>query len=185
MVTSVSAFFHQTSESSAARRGITFVVRHQTNRRALACTLQQFHHRVAILRIKIPRWLVCSRMEGDRPTPRHGNALLLPAGKLRRIMLRTRRHPDFRQRLSTRSRVRAVSRDRSMAVQRLPNRQVAMRLKLWKMNRSRGFARGRASRNRDARRFAAQFVFAARRRISRRGSRAAWIPTARRAGDDT
>ena len=67
----------------------TGIVRHDANRRAFAMQIsQQLHHGLAIFGIEITGRFV--RQE-DRRLPaqcsRHGHALLLAAGELRRIML--------------------------------------------------------------------------------------------------
>ena len=77
------------------------IVRHHADRRAFAMqVLQQLHHRFAVARVEVSGRLVGQQ---DRRLPaqraRHGDALLLTARELRRIVPHAMRHADAFQRL--------------------------------------------------------------------------------------
>ena len=78
------------------------IVRHHADRRAGPVQLvQQLHHRLAALRIEVTGGLVGEqhdRFAGDGA--RHGDALLLAAGKLAGEVLGAVRHPDALERLA-------------------------------------------------------------------------------------
>jgi acyl-CoA thioesterase-1 len=71
-------------------------MRHHHDRRAITMELlEQAHHRLTVRRVEVSRRLVGEQEQwraGD--SPRHGHALLLTAGELRRIVLHPMQHPD-------------------------------------------------------------------------------------------
>jgi hypothetical protein len=79
--------------------GETFVVGDDANRRALTVQLaEQLHNRLAITGIEIARGFVRKQNGGlARQRARDGHALLLAAGKLRRVMVAPVRHSDLVQ----------------------------------------------------------------------------------------
>src|ERR1051325_5026108 len=81
--------------------GISRIVRDHTNGcAALVQLAQQFHHRFAVRRVEVTRRLVREQDEGVAcDGARNGDALLLTAGELRRVVFHTMSHPDFLERL--------------------------------------------------------------------------------------
>jgi hypothetical protein len=81
--------------------GKAHIVRHNADGRALAVqVLQQLHDRFTIVRVEISGGFV-GEQDGRLPAQRarHGDALLLPAGELRRIVAHAVRHAYAFQRL--------------------------------------------------------------------------------------
>src|SRR5712692_6379668 len=77
------------------------VVRHHANGGPAAVQFpQQPHYRFAVLGIEVSRRLI-GQQDGRlaRQRPRHGHALLLPAGELGRVVLHAMRHAYFFERL--------------------------------------------------------------------------------------
>src|SRR5881628_2753409 len=98
-------FFHNASiEQMHVALGVsgeTRIVRDHADRRALAMQLaQQFHHRLAVFGVEISGRLV-RKQDGRLAAQRagDGDALLLAAGELRRVMFHAMGHADAFQRL--------------------------------------------------------------------------------------
>src|SRR6185437_13915273 len=81
---------------AVGNRSVTRIVRHHADRGAFRVQLtQQFDYGFAVFRVEIAGGLVCQQNGGlTNEGTRYGYALLLTAGKLRRIMLSAMGHPD-------------------------------------------------------------------------------------------